>query len=277
MNIGGVANYFKLCTSVYDLRIAISWSNKMKIPWFIIGNGSNILFSDDGFHGLVIKLVGNFMRVNINNNSIIAGSGVLLPSLSRHCLANCWSGFEFMCGIPGTIGGAVRMNAGTKQGEIKDHFVSATVLTHDGAIKNLSKEDMQFSYRHSILAKTRDILLSATFAKHKVAPKEDIQKTIKEIIASRRQKQPRIKRNCGSVFKSPPGNKPAGWYIEQVGLKGFRVGDAMISYEHANWIVNLGNAKAYDVKSIISYVEYIVLQKFNVCLEREVLYIPEDL
>ena len=275
--VGGLAKQFSLCNTVEDLQNAVIGSREKEFPWFILGNGSNILVSDDGFPGLVIKLGGDFKKVVFGKNTVEAGAGLLLPSLSRHCLARGWGGFEFMCGIPGTIGGAVRINAGTKQGEIKDHFISATVLTPAGEIKTLTKEDMDFSYRHSRLAETRDIVLSATFTKPYAAEKADIQEKIKEIIASRRQKQPRIKRNCGSVFKSPPGGKPAGWYIDQVGLKGFRIGDAMIAHEHANWIVNLGNAKAVDVKAIISKVQETVFQKFGVMLEREVIYVPEDI
>ena len=275
--IGGPAKHFSFYQTIEDLQNVLGNIIKQGLSWFILGNGSNILVSDDGFPGVVIKLGGEFKKVVFGQDSVQVGAGVLLPSLSRHCLARGWGGFEFMCGIPGTIGGAVRINAGTKQGEIRDHIISATVLTPAGEIKTLTKDEMGFSYRHSRLAETRDIVLSATFTKPYAAEKTDIREKIKEVIASRRQKQPRIKRNCGSVFKKPPGGKPAGWYIDQAGLKGYRVGDAIIAHEHANWIVNLGNAKAVDVKAIISHVQETVFQKFGIMLEREVIYVPEDI
>lgn len=275
--IGGPANHFAVCDTIEELQKAVASSQFQGLPWFVLGNGSNILVSDDGFPGQVIKLSGDFQGVVFGQDSVQVGAGVILPGLSSCGLAKGWGGFEFMCGIPGTIGGAVRINAGTKQGEIKDHIISATVLTPAGEIKTLNKQELGFSYRHSKLVETSDIVLSATFAKPYVTDKAVIQEKIKEIIACRRQKQPRIKRNCGSVFKSPPGGKPAGWYIDQVGLKGFRIGDAMIAHEHANWIVNLGNARAVDVKAIISLVQETVFQKFGVMLEREVIYVPEDI
>ncbi len=275
--IGGSATYYSVCTTSDELQDYMRWCKQHDLPSFILGNGSNILVSDDGFPGLVIKLGGDFKKVVFDQDSVQLGAGVLLPAFSRHCLARGWGGFEFMCGIPGTIGGAVRINAGTKQGEIKDQIISAMVLTPASEIKTLTRDEMGFSYRHSKLAETRDIVLSATFARPYDEDKAVIQEKIKEIIASRRQKQPRIKRNCGSVFKSPPGGKPAGWYIDQAGLKGYRVGNAMIAHEHANWIVNLSNAKAVDVKVIISHVQETVFKKFGIMLEREVIYVPEDI
>lgn len=276
--IGGCAKHMINCNSPKELQSCLySLVKEKNLPWFILGNGSNILVSDEGFPGVVIKLGGEFKKVVFDEDTVNAGGGVLLPTLSRHCLSRGWGGFEFMCGIPGTIGGAIRMNAGTRQGEIKDNFVSATVLTPGGEMKVLSKKDMNFSHRHSKLAGSRDIVLSATFAKPYASDKVDIQKKIKEIIAARRQKQPRNKKNCGSVFKRPSGGKPAGWYIDQAGLKGYQVGDAMVAHEHANWIVNTGNASARDVRDIIAHVQEKVFLKFGIMLVREVIFVPEDI
>ena len=275
--IGGCAKHLIVCKTEIDLETCLSQSQKKNLPWFLLGNGSNILVSDEGFPGVVIKLGRDFKKVVFDEDTVQVGGGVLLPALSRHCMSRGWGGFEFMCGIPGTIGGAVRMNAGTKQGEIKDHVVSTTVLTPDGKIKKLLKNDLAFYHRHSILADSRDIVLSVTFAKPYTSNKSDIQKKIKDIIAARRQKQPRNKKNCGSVFKTPPGGRPAGWYIDQAGLKGFQTGDAMVAHEHANWILNLGNATANDVKAVISHIQSVVFQQFGIMLEREVIYVPEDI
>jgi len=275
--IGGPAQHFQRCNSEKDLQTAISRMSRQQLPWFVLGNGSNIIVSDSGFPGMVIKLGGDFKKVVFEKDALHAGGGVLLPSLSRHCMARGWGGFEFMCGIPGTIGGAVIINAGTSQGQIKDNFLSIKVLSPEGTIRTFNHEEMRFSHRHSALLNTKDIILSATFSKPYQTEKNVIKKRIKDIIASRRQKQPKNKRNCGSVFKSPPGGEPAGWYIEQAGLKGLRRGGAMIAYEHANWIVNLGGARAEEVKTLIEIVQKAVWEKFGIMLEREVIYVPEDL
>jgi UDP-N-acetylmuramate dehydrogenase len=246
------------------------------MPWFVLGAGSNILVSDDGFPGLVIRISGVFKEISFYENTVQVGAAVLLPILSRCFLENQWGGFEFMCDIPGTIGGAVLINAGTRGGEIADHFISAMIRTPDDQVRSMSKEEMAFSYRRTSLSGTQAIILSARFALPYRAEKDSIHKKMEQIITNRRQKQPRNKRNCGSVFKSYPGQSPPGWYIEQAGLKGTRVGDAMVAFEHANWIVNLGNAKAEHVKSLIDRIQGEVFSRFNVKLEREVSYIPED-
>lgn len=275
--IGGPARYFSTCNSTDEIQEDIFFASKRNLPWFILGNGSNIIVSDEGFPGLVIKLGGNFKEVSFNEDTVEIGAGVLLPSLIKHFMPKGWGGFEFMCGIPGTIGGAARINAGTRQGEIKDNFISATILTPAGEIKTITKDAMNFSHRHSKLAETRDIVLSATFAKPYDSEKTSIDKKIKAIIKSRRDKQPKNHRNCGSVFKNPPGEKPVGWYIEQAGLKGAQIGGAMVAREHANWIVNLGSARSEHVKSLISMIQEEVFKRFGVSLEREIIYIPEDL
>lgn len=275
--IGGIAKRLLLCNSTEDIQRTIYPSKQNELSWVIVGNGSNILFGDEGFPGLVIKLGKNFKNAIFHEKTVEVGAGVLLPTLSRHFLAKGWGGFEFMCGIPGTIGGAVRMNAGTRQGEIKNHFVSADVLSPSGEMCSISLEEMKFGHRTSCLASTRDIVLSVKFRCPYLDSRAHIKEKIKQIITERRKKQPKIKRNCGSVFKRPLGGKPAGWYIDQAGLKGLRVGGAMVAHEHANWIVNLGDAKAADVKQLIQRVQKEVFEQFGVLLEREVIYIPEDI
>jgi len=274
--IGGSARYFFSCNTVNGIQKALSWCDEQSLPWFILGNGSNILIADKGFAGLVIKLSRGFKAFSFAQDTVEVGGGALMPALSSHCLSKGWGGFEFMCGIPGTIGGGVRMNAGTRDGEIKDHFISAIVQSPNGNVNVVGKDDMNFSHRHSMLANTRDIVLSVRLKLSYPDKPENIKEKIKKIIAIRRAKQPKIKRNCGFVFKKPPGGKPAGWYIDQAGLKGLRIGDAMVAHEHANWILNLGNAKADQVKALISKIQDEVMKKFGVSLEREVIYVPED-
>lgn len=275
--IGGAVRYLSVCKSIEELLEALTWCNGRGLPWFILGNGSNILVSDDGFPGLVIKLGGDFKKVVFYEDTVEAGAGVFLPALNSHFLAKKWGGFEFMCGIPGTIGGAARINAGTKQGEIKDYFVSAKVLSPNGNVSTITKQDMDFSYRHTCLSATRDIVLSARFYRPCLDERKNIQEKIKQIIADRRQKQPQNRRNCGSVFKSFPGQKPVGWYLEKVGMKGMTIGDAMVANEHANWIVNIGRARSEDVKKLITIGQKRVFDEYGIQLEREVIYLPEDM
>jgi len=275
--IGGEAKQFSVCGSIEELHECVMRCKNRGIPWFVLGGGSNILVSDDGFPGLVIKLGQGFKRVKFNGSIVDVGAGVFLPVLSRLFLREQWGGLEFICDIPGTIGGAVRINAGTKQGEIKDHFISAKVLTHDGKIKILYKTEMGFSHRHSCLLNTNDIVLSGQFSRPYFDAQKNIKVKIRQIIDVRRKNQPGNRRNCGSVFKTPSGGKPAGWYIDQAGLKGTRIGDAMVAHEHANWIVNLGNATAEHVRNLIDKIQGVVFRKFGLKLEREVIYIPEDI
>ncbi len=274
--IGGPARYFSVCNTTVEIQKALSLCEGQALPWFVLGNGSNILVADEGYPGLVIKLGQGFREVSFGEGFVEAGGGVLLPALSSHCLSRGWGGFEFMCGIPGTIGGALRMNAGTREGEIKDYFISATVLAPDGSVRVINKEEMEFSHRCSRLASTRDIVLSVRFALPYMDKPEIIKEKVKAIIRNRRAKQPKIKRNCGSVFKTPSGGKPAGWYIDQAGLKGLRIGEGMIAHEHANWIVNLGNARADEVKALISKIQDEVKQRFGIFLEKEVIFLPVD-
>lgn len=275
--IGGEAKHFTVCGSIEELHECVTWCNNRGIPWFVLGGGSNILVSDDGFPGLVIKLGGRFKKVKFDENTVEVGAGVFLPVLSQHFLEMQWGGFEFMCDIPGTIGGALRLNAGTKQGEIKDHFISAMILTTGGEVRSICKEEMGFAYRHSSFSGTRDIALSALFSLPFLEDRESILKKRKRIIVGRRQKQPRNRRNCGSVFKSFPSQKPAGWYLEKVGMKGMTIGDAMVANEHANWIVNIGRARSEDVKKLITIGQKRVFDDYGIQLEREVIYLPEDM
>ena len=275
--IGGPAKYFAKCNNEQKLLGLLSLFGELNINWFVIGNGSNILIADKGFPGAVIKLGRDFKKVAFCVNSVEVGSAVLLPVLSRHFLSKGWGGYEFMCDIPGTVGGAVRMNAGTKDGEIKDHFLSAKLLSPDGNITDVNKGDMNFSYRYSRLKETRDIVLSVKFELSFIDNFENIKNKINEIISTRNKKYPKVKKNCGSIFKKPRTGIPAGWYIEQVGLKGTAVGEAMVSNEHANWIVNTGHARADHVKYLIRKIQDEVFNKFNILLEREVIFIPEDL
>ena len=277
--IGGPAKFFFIADDIHELIDSLTWAKEENVPWFCLGMGSNVLIDDQGFPGLVIKLGEGFKGIEIDEAQglITVGGGCLLPRLGMTLMKQGIAGFEYMCVIPGTVGAAVRINAGTKEGEIKDKFLSADILMPDLRGINLTKEDMKFSYRHSDLIGNRGLVLSARFQIRDRESAEGIEKRIKEMIARRKSKQPKNPRNCGSVFKNPNGEKPAGWYIEQAGLKGMRKGDAQIATEHANWIVNLGKATATDVKYLIHYAQEKVFDKFGVELRREMIYVPEDI
>jgi UDP-N-acetylmuramate dehydrogenase len=279
--IGGAARHFCTAETSLELLDALRWCRDNGVPWFLLGGGSNLLISDLGFPGLVITLGGEFRRIKLDQEDgfLRVGGGVMLPKLGMSLVTRGWTGFEFMCGIPGTVGGAVRINAGAKDGETKDHFVSASVMTPTCERETIGKEEMGFSYRHSNLVDRRDILMEATFRLDRKR-KEDVtilKSRVRRRLADRRCRQPKNKKNCGSVFKNPPGEKPAGWYLERAGLKGKRIGAAMVAEEHANWIVNLDNATSQDVERLIGLCQEQVFKEFGILLKREVMFIPKDL
>lgn len=278
--IGGSASFFAEPETVADLMAVLGWARANGVDWFIIGGGSNILIADDGFPGLVIKLGRSFQAYSIDeeNGIVTAGAATLLPLLGRDLLRKGWDGFIFMCVIPGTVGGAVSMNAGTtNEGEIRDQFLSADVLTEDLVVKSLSSYDLNFDYRYSSILKSRNIILSAKFKLEKQVGNDFLEMKLAKVSRKRKSVQPSVARNCGSVFKKPSSGESAGWYIERAGLKGHRIGDAQVAPEHANWIVNLNNAKAADVKNLIMLCQNLVYEKFDVRLEREVIILPDDI
>lgn len=278
-HIGGTTKYFYIAENIYDLLEVLEWVRREGIYWFCIGKGSNLLISDTGFPGIVIKLGNGFSHIKISENTALVstGGGCPLIKLGMTLINQGWAGFEYMCVIPGTVGAAVRINAGTQEGEIKDKLLSAEVLMPNLEIVNCTVDFFEFSYRYSKIVENQGIVINANFMIEDKEKPENIKKRVQEIALRRKLRQPQNPRNCGSVFKNPTGGKSAGWYIEQTGLKGMRIGDAQIANEHANWIVNLGNATSTDVKNLIHHVQEKVFKKFNIELQREVMYVPEDI
>lgn len=275
--IGGNARFYSEPESIEDLMTILAWARKEGLDRFVLGGGSNVLIADDGYPGLVIKLGRAFRTFHIDEKQqfITAGAATPLPLLGRDLARNGWEGFIYMCVIPGTLGGAVCINAGTTfEGEIKERCVSADVLTEDLTVKTMSSQELNFSYRNSSLLCSRNIVLSATFRFERHVNPDSLQKEIAKVLQKRKRVQPAVPRNCGSIFKKPSTGKAAGWYIEQAGLKGHRIGDAQVSPEHANWIVNHGNATASDVKSLVELIRTSVNCLFDVELETEVIYVP---
>lgn len=277
---GGNIELFVEVSDLFFLVKTIRELKKKDKKFVIIGAGSNIIFSDETFEGAVIRLGGDFNDVVIKQNKVVCGAGAFLPKVGYSLAKKGYSGFEFMCVIPGTIGGGVKSNAGTRiDGTISDNFISANILNiKNDIIQNYNHVQMNFGNRFSSLLHSSNIILSASFDlnKSKKTNVEYLMKKINKIKLNRSKKQPQVINTFGSTFKNN-NNYSAGWYLEQVGMKGMRYGGAMVSTSHANWIVNLGNAKSNDVKKLILIGAKRVKDTFGVSLEREVIYLPEDM
>lgn len=269
--IGGNAQMFVIVNNIEQLSAVLSACKQHDIPLFILGKGSNLLISDNGMSGVVLTLDGEFKNISVKENKITCGAGVNLSKLCTTALSNSLSGLEFAYGIPGSVGGAVYMNAGAYGGEMKDVVESVTHITKDGEIKTLSKDELDFSYRHSVYKDTGDIILSATFALSN-AHECDIKDKMDDFMNRRKSKQPLEYPSAGSVFKRPQGNY-AGTLIEQCGLKGTSVGGASVSQKHAGFIINTGGATCKDVLDLVKLVQDTVKEKTGYFLEREIIHI----
>ncbi len=267
--IGGPAKYYAIPSSVDEVKEAIEYAKDKNLPYLIIGKGSNILFHDRGYDGVVIE-IGSKMQIieRIDDLNIRAEAGASLSALSNYAANASLAGLEFAAGIPGTVGGGVTMNAGAYGGEIVDCIQSATVLDKDGNVRVLQVNELDLSYRSSIIQKEDYIVLDATF---QLIPgdENDIRATMRDYNGRRRDKQPLEYASAGSTFKRPKDNF-AGKLIEDAGLKGYSVGDAQVSEKHCGFVVNKGNATYSDVKAVIEYVQKVVKEQFDVELETEV-------
>ena len=274
MRVGGPARFFASARSAMELKDALAFARGDGHPVFVLGGGSNVLFPDAGFPGLVIRLAGSLSRIALDEKAgrISAGGGAPFMRLGRRLAALGFSDFLFACGIPGTVGGAVRMNAGTSEGDVSRVLISARVLLPDGSEREMPASEMEFGYRRSRLASMPGaVVLSADFSTGRAGDREETLSAMEKSLAARRAREPRVKRNFGSVFKNPPGSPPAGRLLEEAGMKGARVGGAMVAPEHANWIVNLGNATSADVLALIRLCEERVFERHGIRLEREVV------
>ncbi len=271
-HIGGPCDYFVQIQKEEELPKVVELCIKEKKPYFLIGNGSNLLVSDEGYRGVVIKLWDHATEFKLEEQGetciVTAGAGMNLSNFAMRVANLGLTGFEFAAGIPGTVGGAVYMNAGAYGGEIKNCIVSAKVLTKEGEIITVSKEDLQLAYRTSSVQTKFYLVISATFEFQK-GIKEEILEKIEELNRQRKEKQPLEYPSAGSTFKRPVGYF-AGKLIMDSGLRGYRVGGAMISEKHCGFVINADHATAEDVLTLISDVVRIVKEKQNVTLEPEV-------
>ena len=276
--IGGPAQCMIYPDNRNELSTLLKYVHSNKIPAIFIGSGSNLLIWDKGFEGVVISLRKTFKELLIKTNlTISVQSGVMLGTMVKEARKHSICGLESLVGVPGTVGGALMMNAGAFGGEISNYFLEAKTMTLDGDIKTYTKEDVQFSYRHSTFP-IDEILIEATFKCKKGNP-EKILEEQKKSSQRRKSTQPLKYRSAGSIFKNPSKKLAAGYLIEKAGLKGINYGGASISDKHANFIVNRGNATAADVFHLIVLIRQKVAEKFNIKLELEVKLIgfPEKL
>ncbi len=272
LRIGGNTDYMVFPATIDEIRLTIKLCRKYDMPYYIMGNGSNLLVSDSGYRGLIIKLSDRFSNISVEEDgTVLAQAGVLMSKLSNVIAANSLTGFEFGAGIPGTLGGAVAMNAGAYGGEMQQVVISATVIDGDGNIRTLSNKELEFGYRSSVIQKKDLCVLEATLKLNK-GDKRQILDKIRELNHLRQSKQPLDKFSAGSTFKRPEGHF-AGKLISDAGLRGFQIGDAAVSEKHCGFLVNKGNATAGDFMKLIKEVTRIVNEKYGVLLEPEVKFL----
>ena len=271
--IGGPAEIFVIPANIEDVRKIIEICNAEDIPYFILGNGSNLLVSDKGYRGVVIQIDRNFGTVEIKGTEIHASAGALLSAIAAAARKEALTGFEFAGGIPGTLGGAVVMNAGAYGGELKDVLKSVTVMDQKGKIFEIPAEELQMGYRTSIIKTAGYIVLNAVLSLKEGDP-EEIKKLTRELSEKRISKQPLEYPSAGSTFKRPEGYF-AGKLIMDSGLRGYQVGGAQVSEKHCGFVINTGDATAEDVCSLMKNVIEIVHEKFGVTLEPEVKFLGE--
>ena len=289
--VGGPARYFAKVSSIESLKNALSFAREKNLPHFILGNGTNLLVSDKGYDGVIISLAGDFSEIeDLGNGKFKVGAATPLGRFARHTLKQGYAGIHKLAGIPGTLGGAVYMNAGAYGQEIGQACTGVTVLDAGGNIRELSAAECGFGYRRSVFSNGNNgagddngkIILAATFQLQSASSQgltaADLEAELAECMAKRKATQPLNMPNAGSTFKrldkgaaETPTQIAPGYYIEQAGLKGYRIGGAEISTLHANFIVNAGGATARDIKSLSEYVQNKVSEKFRIELKREII------
>ena len=265
--IGGPADYFVEPASVDELAGVLSLARQEKVPFFIVGNGSNLLVSDEGFRGMIVHTGGSLRSISVEGDVIYAQAGALLGAVAGAALEAELTGMEFAAGIPGTLGGAVCMNAGAYGGEMKDILLDAEVLTQDGERLVIPVEELDLSYRHSIIFEKNYIVLAAHIRLSR-GDKTQIRNRMNELAGARKEKQPLEYPSAGSTFKRPEGYF-AGKLIQDAGLKGFRIGDAQVSEKHCGFVINRGQALAADVMAVCRCVSDTVYRQTGIRLEME--------
>lgn len=271
--VGGPADILVTPKTIEQVVELVKFCTAQNIPFYIIGNGSNLLVKDGGFRGIIIKL-SKLDAVSIENENIIAMGGAQLKDVSNYALENCLTGFEFACGIPGSIGGAVTMNAGAYDGEMVNVIESVLIMDKDCNVKRLVNEELELGYRTSAVMKHGYTVLEVTL-KLKKGENHQIKEKIEDLTRKREEKQPLEYPSAGSTFKRPNGYF-AGKLIQDSGLKGASVGGAAVSEKHSGFIINKNNATAKDILDLIEMVQKIVKENYGVELQPEVRIIGEE-
>lgn len=275
MKVGGPCDCIVFPDEISKIKEVIEFCKNENITFFVIGNGSNLLVKDEGIHGVVIKLGHRFSKIEIDGEYILAYAGATMPALSQLAKKNSLKGLEFACGIPGTIGGGVKMNAGAYGSQISDILYEVTYMDEKEEIKTIKNKECSFGYRKSIFTINPNyVILSAKFKLEK-GNIDEIENKMRENSLARKTKQPLEYPNFGSVFKRPEGYF-VGKLVDDAGLRGYKIGGAQVSTKHTGFIVNVDNATCKDVLDLIGYVQTTVYNKFNVKLTPEVIIIGGD-
>ena len=285
--VGGPARYFVKAENADDLKEAFALAREKALPYFILGNGTNLLVADKGFDGIVITLAGKFSEINdLGNGAFHVGAATPLGRFARNAMKQGFAGIHKLAGIPGTLGGAIYMNAGAYGQEIGTCCTTVTTIDTDGNTREYTASECGFGYRQSAFQKNKAIILAATFqlpaASAEGKTVADLEAELAECMAKRKASQPLNMPNAGSTFKrlsagaaDTPTQIAPGYYIEQTGLKGYRMGGAEVSTVHANFIVNAGGATASDIKQLSEFVQQKVAEKFGIQLHREIILLGE--
>ena len=264
---GGNARFFVRVSTIEDIKNVLKVVKEFSIPLVVLGNGSNILFKDEGFAGIVLKV--ELESIEIQNEKVIVGAGVKNAIIAKKALDNGLKGFESLSGIPGTIGGSIRMNAGAYGTEIRDVLESVTYLDYNTLeVKTIKNKECDFSYRHSIFCKNKDIIISGVF-KLINGNTEEIKNKMNEYVKSRKEKQPLEYPSAGSTFKRGE-NYVTAQLIDECGLKGYSIGGAQVSEKHAGFIINKNNATATDIIKLINHVKKTVFERTGKKIELEI-------
>ena len=272
--IGGPASVFVTPKSEKDLVTAIEICRSQGAPYFILGNGSNLLVSDQGYDGVVVHIGSDLRDISVEGTEITAKTGAMLSQVAHAALAHGLTGMEFAAGIPGSLGGACMMNAGAYGGEMSQILVGVRALDDKGQIVELAADQLELGYRHSIMMEKQYVVLGARIHLEK-GNLEKIQAQMDDLKEKRIAKQPLEYPSAGSTFKRPEGAF-AGKLIMDAGLRGFRIGDAMVSEKHCGFVVNAGKATAEDVCGVISHVQQVVMEKYGKELEPEIRFLGFD-
>lgn len=285
--VGGSARYFTKVESIEDLKDAFALTREKELPYFILGNGTNLLVSDKGYDGVVITLAGKFSEIqDLGNGAFKVGAATPLGRFARSAMKLGFAGIHKLAGIPGTLGGAIYMNAGAYGQEIGTCCTAVTTIDTEGNLRERPTSECGFGYRQSAFQSARETIVTATFQLPAAAAEgktvANLEAELAECMAKRKASQPLNMPNAGSTFKrldkgsaDTPQQIAPGYYIEQAGLKGYRIGGAEVSTLHANFIVNAGGATAADIKELSEYVQQKVAEKFGIQLKREIILLGE--